>query len=34
MSCQALLSQSGGDVAIETDVNRGTTARVTLPRGA
>jgi len=30
---QALLSQSGGEVDIETDVNRGTTARVTLPRG-
>lgn len=29
---QALVSQSGGEVAIETDVNRGTTARVTLPR--
>lgn len=29
---QALVSQSGGEVAIETDVTRGTTARVTLPR--
>lgn len=29
---QALVSQSGGEVAIETDLNRGTIARVTLPR--